>query len=84
MDFNFLLLTIFVVGLNALWYWMKFILKDNNYPISWFWNHFQDIGNMLDLAKKTKDINKKRKYHLIIISLILGIILFLITALNTL
>lgn len=78
MDLTFWLITIFVMGLNGLWYWMKIILKNNGYKISWFGNHLQDIPNLIELGKKTESLKEKRKYKLILWGLLIGFIVFLI------
>ena len=53
---------IFVLILNLLWYWNKYTLKQNKYPISWFFNHFGDVYNMFKLARKTENIELRKKY----------------------
>ena len=60
------------LGLNGLWYWIKFTLKENGYPVSWFWNHFRDIPNMYRLAKSTDEPKTKRKYYSMAIGLTTG------------
>jgi len=67
---------IMVLGLNGLWYWIKITLKANGFPVSWFWNHFQDLPNMYKLAKQTEEPAKKNKYYSIAIGMSLGIIAF--------
>ncbi|MFT5859315.1 MAG: hypothetical protein ACI865_001416 [Flavobacteriaceae bacterium] len=51
-----------VIGVNGIFYWNKYTLKQNGYPVSWFFNHFRDIPNMFDLAKKTEDPGLKKMY----------------------
>ena len=62
------------LGLNGLWYWIKFTLKENGYPVSWFWNHFRDTPNMYRLAKSTDEPKMKRKYYSMAIGLTTGLI----------
>jgi hypothetical protein len=50
-------------GLNGLWYWIKFTIKVNGYPIIRFWSHFRDIPNIYRLAKEANELNIKRKYY---------------------
>ena len=73
---DFLLL--FLVALNGLWYWMKIILKDNGYKVSWFWNHFSDLPNFFKLVQATENKNQKIKYMTILSATIFGIIVFII------
>lgn len=76
MEKVFPIMMILVLGLNGLWYWIKFTLKENGYPVSWFWSHFRDIPNMYKLAKSTDEPKKKRKYYSMAIGLTAGIIAF--------
>lgn len=78
MEITFPIMMIFTLVLNGLWYWIKFILKENGYPVSWFWNHFSDIPNMFHLAKKTEEPDKRRKYYAIAISLTTAIIFLIL------
>ena len=61
MEKVFPIMMILVLGLNGLWYWVKFTLKENEYPVSWFWSHFRDIPNMYRLAKRTDEPDKKEE-----------------------
>lgn len=67
---------VLALGINGLWYWIKFTLKENGYPVSWFWIHFRDIPNVYRLAKRTNEPDKKRKYYSMAIGLTTGIIAF--------
>ena len=71
-----LLITGFVIGLNGLWYWIKFTLKSHDYEVSWFWNHFRDIPNIFRLARSVENKTEKTKYKTMGVSLILGLISF--------
>ncbi len=75
MEKTFPILIILVIVTNGLWIWSKIILKRNGMPVNWFWNHNKDIANLWRLAKKTENINSKRKYYLIALSLPIGIII---------
>jgi len=75
-DVDFLLL--FLIAINGLWYWMKFVLKDHGYKVSWFWNHFSDLPNFFKLVQATENKNQKIKYMTILSATIFGIIVFII------
>jgi len=75
MDIFPVIMTIVVVGVNAIWYWMKYILQQNGYKVSWFWGHFSDFPNMRNLIKKTEDPTLKRKYRLVLLSIPTGIVM---------
>ena len=62
--------------LNGLWYWTKSVLKENGYHVSWFWGHFRDIPNIFNLAGKTNEPSKKRKYYSMAFSLTASIVAF--------
>ncbi len=62
-----------VIVLNGLWYLSKFILKKNEFKISWLGNHWQDIPNMFKLAKNTEESPLKVVYFVLPIIIILGI-----------
>lgn len=76
MEKVFPIIIILVIGLNGLWYWIKFTLKTNGYPVSWFWNHFTDIPNIYKLAKRTEHPIKKRKYYSMAIGITFCLIAF--------
>jgi len=79
MDLHVIIISFFVLGLNGLWYWNKYTLSQNGYPVSWAFNHFRDIPNMFELAKKTEDPELKKKYKIRAWLLPLGIpVLFII------
>jgi len=78
-----ILITVFVIGLNGLWYWIKLTLKSHDYEVSWFWNHFRDIPNIFRLAQTVENKSEKTKYRTMGISLILGIISFPIIVFST-
>jgi hypothetical protein len=79
---NILLIIVLVFALNGLWFWIKSTLKENGYPVSWFWNHFQDIPNIFGLAIATTDKQAKTKYYAMAIFLVVGIVAFPIIAFN--
>ena len=60
--FSIVLFILAVLG-NILGYWIKSILKDNNYPVKYF-IHFGDTRNIFRLARSTNDKNSKVKYLL--------------------
>ena len=52
------LLSFFII-LNALWFFIKIVLKHHGYRVSWFTNHFRDIPNIFQLARETENKNEK-------------------------
>ena len=78
---DILLFLLAIYGM-VVWSWTKNILMRHNYPVGSFWNHMQDIPNILDLASKTKNKSDKRKYNILgwsIISLLILIPLIFFT-----
>ena len=69
------ILIIWVFVANGLWYTMKFILKKNGYPVSWFFNHWQDFSHMNALIKKEDNIQNRKKYRIILYSLYVCLVL---------
>jgi hypothetical protein len=74
-EFSILLMFLALV-LNALWYWIKIILKKRGYQVNWFWGHFRDIFNIFHLASKTENKSEKTKFYLLGASIPAGIIVF--------
>ncbi|MFC1669919.1 hypothetical protein ACFL20_05950 [Spirochaetota bacterium] len=77
------------IGVNAVWYIAKYILKKNGYLISWNFfegrrdrNILKDIPNMFDLAKKTENGLLKILYYMMPVIIMIGLpvmlVLFLI------
>lgn len=79
MEKVFSIMMVLVLGLNGLWYWIKYTLKENGYPVSWFWSHFRDIPNMYRLANQTVEPKRRRQYYSMAIALTAGIIAFPVT-----
>jgi hypothetical protein len=66
MDKHFIpLLFVFVVLGNLFGYWIKSILKNNDYDIKVFSGHFRDAKNIFRLAASTNDKGKKQKYFIV-------------------
>ncbi|MGB1040651.1 MAG: hypothetical protein ACPGVD_07250 [Flavobacteriales bacterium] len=80
MEYTFMILMILAFCLNILWYSVKVILKKYGYPVNWFWNHLNDIPNMFKLAKRSDQKNEKRRYYLMIYTLLTGMIAFIVIA----
>jgi len=59
-----LLLPIFIAALlaNIVAFWIKGILKRNNYVTSYISGYFTDTINIFKLAKVTRDKNNRMKY----------------------
>ena len=64
----------FLIILNALWLFIKIVLKDHGYKVSWFANHFRDITNIFQLARETENKNEKIKYMTMGVMLIAGMV----------
>lgn len=77
-----LVIVVFVVFGNIIWYSIKNILSENGYKISWFSGHFGDLIDFSHLIDKTTDIKDKRNYRLLLRGLIIIIILFFATLLS--
>ena len=60
MNFSFFSITaFFVIVANGLWYYIKFIVRQNGYESHLFWGHFGDIQNLHSLVSKEQDAAKK-------------------------
>ncbi len=75
----FLLILLAFSG-NILWYWMKNILKQNGYEVYAFAVHWADFGNMVNLIRRTKEVELKRKYKSILWLLLIILIIFISSA----
>ena len=65
-----LVLIVFVVFGNMLWFYIKNILSEKGYKISWYRGHFGDLFDFSDLIDKTTDDKEKKNYKLILRGLI--------------
>jgi len=62
MNFNFFnVVVFFAIVVNGLWYYIKYIVKQNGYESHLFWGHFGDIQNLHSLVNKEQDATKKSK-----------------------
>ena len=66
----FFLLTLFVLITNILWYWVKSILKENEFKVNYFYGHLKDIPNFYSLIKSESNFELKSKYRKLFFSLI--------------
>ena len=73
---NFFLL--FSIAMVAFWYLTKITLKDHGYEANWVSGHWRDIPNIFQLARETENQSEKIKYVSMGVTLISGIIVFLI------
>ena len=76
---------IFILAGNFFGYWIKGILKNNGYPVTYFSRHSRDTRNIFRLAKSTYDKNKRLKYFIlgfldigILVALIVSVICLII------
>lgn len=79
MDKYFTPIGIFAVFVNIIAFWIKYILKKNNYEISYFSGYFRDTKNIFKLASLTSDKEKKTKYLVIGLTEVLAEIGFIIS-----
>jgi hypothetical protein len=70
-----IIVTILVVVVNGLGYWIKYTLKENGYEVSWFWGHFRDLINIFHLARCTEEVSAKKKYYF----MAYGIVILILT-----
>src|SRR6266516_7121010 len=61
----FIPIFIFAFLVNLIAFWIKYILKNNKYNISYFSGYFRDTKNIFKLAKLTNDKGRKTKYFII-------------------
>lgn len=74
-------ITMFVViALNGLWFYIKYVLRQNGYEAQWFSGHLGDIANLHSLHAKEQDLSKKRYYLVLLIAFYLGLLAFLAVA----
>jgi hypothetical protein len=61
------LIPIFIIGLfaNIVAYWVKNILKNNDYSTSYISGYFRDTKNIFKLAKSTNDKNNRKRYFIL-------------------
>jgi len=74
-----LVLIVFVVGGNVLWVYIKNILSEKGYKVSWFRGHFDNLFDFSHLIDKTTDQKERRSYKLILRGLIAIIVITLAT-----
>jgi hypothetical protein len=79
MDKYFTPIFIFAVLANILAFWIKYILKENNYKISYFSGYFRDTKNIFKLVNLTSDKGRKTKYFIIGLTEVLAGIGFIIS-----
>jgi hypothetical protein len=75
---SFILLALTIVTNTVLWivlYYSKVILKENDYPVSYFYTPFKQFAQLSKLAKEKPKF--KGLYLLSIISLMVSIIVFI-------
>lgn len=74
---GFVISALILLALTAsfLWYRLKFDLKNRGYKTHYFYGHFKDLINAVDLIKNSDEPQPKRAYCWIIFSLLLVIIL---------
>lgn len=47
--------TLWIVAANVVWYGAKVFLRSRGWRMSWFWNHFADIGNLRTMSRSADD-----------------------------
>ena len=67
-----------VVALNGLWYYIKYVLRQNGYEAHWFSGHLKDIANLHSLHAQEQDSGKKENYKMLLIVFYFGLVLFLV------
>jgi hypothetical protein len=60
------LMFFWVILANGLWYFIKYVVKQNGYETHLFWGHFGDIVNLHRLVNKEQDVSKKREYKILL------------------
>ncbi len=60
--FRFLILLVFALAGNIIWHYIKNILSENGYKISWFRGHFGDLIDFSHLIDKTNDPATRKSY----------------------
>lgn len=63
------ILIFLVLTANALWFWLKYDLKNKGYSTSLFFNHFQDLSNAVTVIKNSNDSHIKQKYKVVLFSI---------------
>jgi hypothetical protein len=79
MNSSFLKVVFFLVLVaNGLWYYIKYVVRQNGYESHLFWGHFGDIQNLHSLANTEQDTNKKKNFQYLLYAFY--IVLFLTLA----
>lgn len=76
------LFMIFALFGSILWFYIKNILSEKGYKVSWYHGHFDDLNEFSNLIDKTVDQNERKNYKLILRGLIAIIVLSILTALT--
>lgn len=74
-----LLVILFVLLANILWYYIKYALHKKGYETHLFWGHWSDIANLHRLIKKERDENQKRLYKFLLFALYSSLLLIIIS-----
>lgn len=53
---------------NVLWYYIKYVVKQNGHETHLFWGHLYDIINLYRLIGKEQDVNKKKYYKTLLLA----------------
>ncbi len=74
-----LLVILFVVLANILWYYIKYALHQKGYETHLFWGHWGDIVNLHRLIKKEQDGNQKKLYKILLFALYSSLLLIIVS-----
>jgi hypothetical protein len=72
-----IIFTLLAISVNVIWYKIKFVLKDNDYDVHFFFSHLSDIPNMISLIRKTENKEDKKGFKLLLSGLFINIIVFI-------
>jgi len=58
----FWLITLLAISGNIIWYWIKSVLKQNQYKVNYFYGHVTDLVNFSKLIEDEKNPKLKSRY----------------------
>lgn len=75
-----LTLVLTIIG-TILWYRIKEVLNKKGYKVSYIYGHFRDLIKFYELIQKEANRLNKRRYYIMLVSLVIVIILFMVCVL---
>lgn len=64
-----------IIALNIIWYYIKYLVGKNGYVTHVFMGHIYDIIHFRQMIKVEQDENRKRKYQIVLFAFYFVLIL---------